>query len=350
MNKLARSFAAIQAQYVDEILQIASQGVEDVIEEVDKLINGTITDLSWKEIVKSSLQEFRDIPNVLVHRLKTKIKGTTSDRNYTVAILLESLHKWAPLSDEPFDRSFNLAPPTQCATNWDSITSPITPTPAFPILSQPPETKVTPALESSTNDHTPDNHTPDDLQQTAKEWAKIEIKDSGFLVFVPSPDEWLDVLPTDNAVVSRHARGTERKMQETLEVEVNVDELLTMMEARFVESYIEAIMNRTTATSYGWLRKTAEVCQQRLEQLMGDRVNELNRRTEERKGDAGTKVIRVVRHMMAIANLTAAEAAIGELHEAIKVWDDLYEREEGTSTDVLVASINSPRASTPVHN
>ena len=345
INKLAKSFAVIQANHIDKILDIASQGVREVIDAVDDLINNQVTDASWKQIVKSSLEEFRDIPNVLVYRLKAKIKGTTADSNYTAATLLESLHKWAPLTDEPFDRSFDLAPPAQNATNLDSIITPITSIPPPPVLSQPSETdSVAPTLEPNTSDHT----SPDELQYTTKEWASDELEDSGFLIFVPSPDDWLDTLPTDNAVLPQRIAAANLRRQESLEVEVEVDidQLLTMTETYFVEPYLQAIMDRTTATSEGWIKKTAEVCQQRLEQLMIDRESELDRRLKEREGASvrDVQVTRVVGHLMARANLVAANAAIDVLHKAFEEWDRRLDEE----AEILVTAISSPRALTPV--
>lgn len=335
INKLARSFAAIQAQHVDGILEIVSQGVQEVINSVDYFTNNTITDASWKDIVNTSLKEFRDIPNVLVSRLKSKIKGTAADRNYTAATLLESLHSWAPLTDEPFDRSLGHAPRMQNTSKQDSITSPITPTPVLPILSQLSEMNLVEPTPEPTNDDTPR-----ELQNTTKEWAENEFKESGFLIFVPSPDEWLDSLPTDDAVVYR------RTDDETMEVEIDIGKLLRMTEEKFVNRYVEAIVQRTDATSRGWLEKTAEACQQRFEVMMLERREELNRRRREREGSRGSQVTRVVRHLLAIANLTAAEAAIKVLQDAVVKWDRLLDTKE--ATDILVTSINSPRASSVI--
>ena len=327
---------------MDKILKLVSHGVEEVIIAVDKFINNTITDASWKEIVKTSLGEFSDVPNVLVYRLKAKIKGTAANSNYTAATLLESLHNWVPLTDEPFDRLLGHAPPTQNATSRDSITSPVTPTPALPILSQLSET----VLEAPTPEPSSDDHTPDELQYTTKEWARYEFKDSGFLISVPSPDEWLDILPTDRAVLQVRVKTDDEERQETLGVEVDIDRLLTMTEENFVNSYIDTIVDKTTATSRGWLEKTAEVCQQRLSQLMLDRKQEVIQRRRERDENRGAHVIRTVRHLMAMANLTAASAAIERLHGAIAEWDRLLMQEE--DADIVIGSINSPRASSSV--
>ncbi len=339
INKLARSLAAIQAQHVDNILEIASQGVQEVIDSVDNFTNNLITDDSWKDIVNTSMKEFRDIPNVLVSRLKSKIKGTAADRNYTAATLLESLHSWAPLTDEPFNCSLGYAPRMQNASNQDSITIPVTTSPVLPILSQLSEMNLVEPTPEPTNDHTPD-----EPQYTTKEWATNEFKDSGFLIFVPSPDDWLDVLPTDNAVVYRITDDDDD--DETMEVYIDIDKLLGMTEAKFIKPYIEAIVDRTNATSCGWLAKIAEACEQTFEQLMLNRREELNRRRRERGGSKGSHVIRVVRHLMAVANLTAADAAIKVLQDAVVEWDRMLKPKE--NADILAASINYPRVSSVI--
>lgn len=280
-----------------------------------------------------SLKEFRDIPNVLVSRLKSKIKGTAADRNYTTATLLESLLNWVPLTDEPFDRPLAHAPQTQNATNQESITRPVTPTTSLPIqLSEMNLVAATP--EPCTN-----NHTPDEPQHTAKEWAYNEFKDTGFLIYDLSPDQWLDILPTDDAL---DCSGVDAK---TMEVKVNIGELLSMIETKFVNPYIKTIVEKTYATSCGWLEKTAEVCQQRFEELMRGRKEELNQRSREQGGTTGTRVTRVVRHLMAIANLTAATAAIRCLQDAVVEWDRQLTRD---GADILVTCISSPRASTVI--
>lgn len=302
------------------ILEIVSQGVQKVIAGVDHFTDITITDTCWKEIVAASLKEFRDIPNVLVYRLKSKIKGTAADKNYTAATLLESLHNWAPLPDGPFDLSFGHAPSTQNATYRDSITGPDAPTPA---------------LESSTDDQPPD-----ELQHTTKEWARDELNNSGFLIFAPSPDEWLDTLPTDNAVVRHYLRGDDERL---LEVNVDIDQLLIMIEEKFVSPYIKTITEKTIATSHGWLQKTADVCEKRFKQLMLDRREELSRLGKEQERTRGDQVIRVVPHLMAIANLTAANAAIERLKLGVEEWDRLLKQEE--DSDILVASLNTLRVS-----
>lgn len=332
INELAQSFAAIQAQHVDMILEIVSQGVQKVIAAVDRFTDITITDPSWKDFVATSLKEFRVIPNVLVYRLKSKIKGTAADRNYTTATLLESLHNWAPLPDGPFD--FGHAPSTQNATYRDSITGPDTPTPA------PSETDLGPT-ESSTDDQPPD-----ELQHTTKEWARDEIKNSGFLIFAPSPDEWLDTLPTDNAVVRHYLRGDDEKLQGTLEVNVNIDQLLTMIEEEFVNRYIKKITEKTVATSRGWLQKTADVCEERFKQLVLDRREELRQLSKDQERKRGDQVIRVVPHVMAMANLTAAKAAVEGLRLGVEEWDRLLKQEE--DSDILVTSLNSLRVSSPI--
>jgi len=339
INELARSFAVIQAQHVDTILKIVSEGVQKVIDAVDNFTDTTITDATWKEIVATSLKDFRIIPNVLVYRLKAKIEGTAADKNYTAATLLESLHTWAPLTDEPFDLSLGHAPSTQHATYRDSITSPVTLTPALPIPSEPSETDLaTPTPEPSTNDHPPD-----EFQRTTKEWANVEFKDSGFLISVPSPDEWLDTLPTDNAVVSQLYRVAGK---ETLEVEVDIDRLLTMTEEKFVNRYVKTIMNKTKATSQDWLQKTVEVIERRFKQLMLDRKEELSRLSKVQDNSRGAQVKRVVPHLIAIANLTAANAAIERLKLAVAEWDRLLDQDE--DADILVAGINGLRASSPI--
>jgi hypothetical protein len=72
--------------------------------------------------------------------------------------------------------------------------------------------------------------------------ANDEFKTSGLLISVPSPDGWLDVLPTDKAVVPRPGAHTKDKdEQETLEVKVDVDKLVAMMEENFVQPYIGTI-------------------------------------------------------------------------------------------------------------
>ena len=113
-----------------------------------------------------------------------------------------------------------------------------------------------PPPEPSTDDDTPDN-----LQYTTKEWANYEFKDSGFLIVVPDLNEWLNNMPTDDALSTPRYRATDK---ETSEVEVNIDLLLRMTETNFVNHYIETIMEKTTATSHGWLHKTAEACQEKL--------------------------------------------------------------------------------------
>lgn len=276
------------------------------------------------------------------------IKGTTADSNYTAATLLESLHKWASLTDEPFDRLFDLVPPTESVTNRNSIMSPITPTPPPPVLSQPSETGsiASTLVEPSTND--PSNL--DELRYTTKELASGELEDSGFLISVPSPDEWLDTLPTDNAILTQEIDQTDGRTSDVevdVEVKVDIDELLTMTEKHFVEPYISAIMDRTFATSEGWIKKTVEACQQRLEQLMVDRESNLDRRLQERTGATAkdVQVARVVSHMMAIGNLVAANTTIDRLSKAIKEWECQLEQEEA---NMHVIGINSPRAVTPV--
>ena len=338
INKLGQSFAAIQAHHVDNILAIVSQGVQEVIDAVDTFTNNTITDDSWKNIVNSSLKEFRDIPNVLVSRLKYKIKGTTADRNYTAATLLESLLNWTELTDEPFDRPLGQAPRTLNATNQDSITSPVTPTTSPSILSQPSEmNSVAATPEPCTNDPTPD-----EPQYTAKEWANNEFKDSGFLYSDTSPNQWLDTLSTDDAVeYSKEYSKADKEMQPTMEVKLNINDLLSMTEQKFVNPYIETIVEKT-ATSCGWIEKTAEACQQRFAQLILGRKEELKRRRSEREGTRGARVAQVVRHLMAKANLTAAIAAINILQDAVVEWDRLL-KQGGAS--ILVSCISSPRAS-----
>ena len=336
INELARSFAVIQAEHVDMIIEIVvSLGVQKVINAVDNFTDKTITDASWKEIVATSLKEFRNIPNVLAHRLKANIEGTAADRNYTAATLLESLHNWAPLTDEPLDPSLDHAPSTQNATYRDSITGPVTPTHALPILSQPSETVLGATIpESNTNDQPGD-----ELQHTTKEWARDEFKNSGFLIFVPSPDEWLDILPTDNAVVSNYDRTENWKLRETMEVEVDIDQLLTITEEKFVKPYVETIIEKTTATSHGWLQKTADVCEKRFKQLMLNQREELRRLAAGEERTRRDQVILVVPHLMAIANLTAANAAIERLKLGVKQWDRLLTQEE--DSDILVASLNA---------
>ena len=299
----------------------------------------TITDDSWKKIVKTSLESFQNIPSVLVHRLKAKIRGTAADGNYTAATLLENLLHWVPLIDEPFGN----APQIQHDISRDTITSSDTPTSAPSDLSQVSDTDLgVPTPEPSTSDHTPD-----ELEHTTKEWAEDEFKNSGFLISVPSPDEWLDTLPTDSAVVLRHHyRPGSKATLETSEVDIDIDELLTMTETNFVKNYIATISEKTNMTSRGWLEKTAKACQERLEYLMIQRKEGLGRRRKEREGDPGTLAIRVVRHWIAVANLTAAEAAIERLSKGIVKWDRQFEEEEGV--DSVVASINSPRASASI--
>ena len=296
---------------------------------IDRFTDATITDASWKEIVATSLKQLRDTQNVLVDRLRAKIEGTAADKNYTATTLLKSLHNWVALTDEPFDQSLGHAPSTQNATYRDFITSPVTPTPALPILSQPLETDLgAPTLEPSTSDHTPD-----ELRKTTKDLAKDEVKDSGFLFSIPSPDDWLNTLPTDSAVVSPQSRVADVDTQKTLEVKVEIDRLLTMTETKFVNRYITDILKMTTETSCGWLKKIAEACQQRFKRLMLDRKEKLNQRRGGREETKG----QVVRHLMAIANLTAANAAIEKLQDAVKEWDRLLKSEE--DADILVASI-----------
>ena len=338
INELAQSFAAIQAKHVDVILEIVTQGVQKVIAAVDRFTGITIADPSWKESVATSLKEFRDIPNVLVYRLKSKIKGTAADKNYTAATLLESLHNWVPLTDEPFDLLFGHAPSTQNATYQDSITDPDTPTPT------PSETD----LGATTPESSTDDQFPDELQHTTKEWARDEINNSGFLIFAPSPDEWLDSLPTDNAVVRDQVRRADERLQGTLEVNVDIDQLLIMIEENFVNPYIRTIMEKTIATSHGWLQKTADACEKRFKQLVLHRREELRRLSKEQERTRDDQVIQIVPHLMAMANLTAAKAAIEKLRDGVEQWDRLLTQEE--DSDILVASLNSHPPSLDRHS
>ena len=267
--------------------------------------------------------------------MKARIQGTAADENYTAATLLKNLFKWVPLIDEPFGN----APRIQNPIYRDSIASSDAPTPALSILSHSQASDTdsgVPIPEPSTDDHTED-----ELEHTTKEWAEYEFKDSGFLISVPSPGEWLDVLPTDSAVVLKHHyRADDKETKGTKEVEVDIDELLTMAERNFVNRYIETIREKTNMTSRGWLQKTANACQERFEQLMLGRKEGLARRREEREGDPATRVERVVRHWMAVANLTAAEAAIKRLSIGIIEWDRQFEEEVGFET--VAAGLPSP--------
>ena len=115
-----------------------------------------------------------------------------------------------------------------------------------------------------------------------------------------------------------------------------------MTEKKFVNPYIKTIVEKTYATSCGWLEKTAEACQKAFEKLVFGRKEQLEQRRNERKGTSGTRLTRVVRHMMAIANLTAATAAIKCLQDAVVEWDSLLKK---GGADILVTCISSPRAS-----
>lgn len=308
---------------------------------ITDLTDATITDASWKVIVATSLKELKtEKSNVLVHRLKAKIEGTTTDKYYTATDLLKSLDSWAPLTDEHFDHTLGHAPSTRNPTYRDSITSPVIPAPALLNVFQPSETDLeAPTPEASTSDHTPD-----EPQYTTKELAKDEIKDSGFHWWEPSPDDWLNDLPVDSALVAPRHRGIGYKTQE---VTVIIDQLLNMIEVKFVNHYVETMVKKTPETSCGWLKKIAEACQQRFKQLMLDRKEELDQQIGERNRGGGTHVTRIVRHLMAMANLTAANAAIKKLQDAVVEWDSRSQMAE--DADITVDSLNSPRPSSIIH-
>lgn len=193
-------------------------------------------------------------------------------------------------------------------------------------------------LVASTAEPSTSDDTPDELPRTTKELADDELKDSGFLLSVPDPDEWLYTLLIGKALAKSRFEGAQDP-----EVVVNIGTLLTMIEDNFIRPYVDTIEEKTSATSRGWLMKIAEACRQKFKQLMLDRRMELNERKLEREGDKGAYTIRVVRHLMAMANLTAANAAIKRLRQEIEKWDRLLKAEE--DADIVVASVNSPRAS-----
>jgi hypothetical protein len=279
LESLAGQLYVKQRPYIDDIVDLAMKGSEEVQNKIKTDVLSKIKDSVQRESMENAIKKYADPKHALLNEVEKALKGTASEDRFTPSELLKALHHWLPGGEigmgirnlQNSGSGISSLDPPVASSRWDSPPEQI-------ILSPTDQVDNISAIDATTN----------------------AARTSGFMY-----DD--DCSPTELA------RAHQQIQRETggRDPAASADLILTRLRKGFVDHYLAIMFGKALETVTSQIGRTAQGCLDDLGRLATERHRFFEERRQQRgKMDAGTRRTQTLEQMLAWGNIVAGLKAM----------------------------------------